>query len=230
MFDRLLSRGRLFAVVIAASATLTACGGSDSDSSTAASTAPDMAPPVTAQQNQAPTISGKAPQAVTAGKAYSFQPTASDADKDSLTFSIESLPTWAKFDASTGRISGTPSTADVGSHENIVVKVSDGKATTALPEFSVTVSTSGNGSPGSATLSWQAPDQNIDGSALMNLTGYKIHYGTKPGNYTDVISVDTVGVTTYVVDNLPPGTYYFAISSVAGGVESELSGEASVTI
>jgi hypothetical protein len=230
MFDRFRSRGRLLAIVIVSAATLTACGGDDSDPSAASSEAPSVAPPVTAS-NQAPTISGKAPASVAAGKAYAFQPAATDGDQDSLTFSVESLPMWAKFDSKTGRITGTPATAHIGSHENIVVKVSDGKVTTALPEFSVTVTDANGGGPGNATLSWQAPDTNIDGSALMNLTGYRIHYGTSSGTYTKTIKIDTVGMTTYVVENLPPGTYYFAISSVAAnGTESELSGEASTTI
>jgi Putative Ig domain len=228
MYDRFVLGGRLFAVVIATAA-LTACGGgSGSDSAASGSEGP---PSASTPGNAAPVISGKAVTTATAGMAYSFTPTASDADKDTLTFSIDSKPSWASFDSKTGRISGTPTSADVGSHENIVVKVSDGKATSALPEFAVNVAATGGGSSsGSATLSWQAPAENVDGTALTNLTGYKIHYGTKPGTYTKTIDVNTVGVTTYVVDNLEAGTYYFAITAVTKTGESDLSGEASTTI
>lgn len=227
MYDRSKSGGRLAAVVILASAALTACGGGGgSESSAASSNAP---PAGSGPANQAPAIAGQAPTSVVAGSTYSFTPTASDPDQDSLTFTIDSKPSWASFDTKTGRISGTPSAADVGSHENIIVKVTDGKSTTSLPEFVVNVTAPGN-SPSSATLSWQAPGENTDGTALTNLTGYKIHYGTKPGTYTQTISVNTVGMTTYVVDNLAPGVYYFAITSVTQAGESELSGEASTTI
>jgi hypothetical protein len=38
-------------------------------------------------------------------------------------------------------------------------------------------------------------------------------------------------MTTYVIDGLAAGTYYFAITAVSsGGLESEFSGEASTTI
>ena len=47
--------------------------------------------------NRAPAISGTPPTSVTAGQAYSFQPTASDADGDTLAFSITGRPSWASF-------------------------------------------------------------------------------------------------------------------------------------
>src|SRR5690606_25063873 len=46
---------------------------------------------------------------------------------------------WASFDASTGRLQGTPGSAHVGTHSNIRISVSDGGTTASLPAFSVTV-------------------------------------------------------------------------------------------
>jgi hypothetical protein len=206
--------------------TLSACGGGGgSDSASAASSTSGSS------ANSAPTITGKSPASVAVGQKYTFKPTATDADKDTLTYSIESKPTWANFDSKTGTLTGTPNPENVGSHENIIVKVSDGKTTAALPEFTVTVIDGSSGAPGTATLSWEAPLQNVDGSALTALTGYKIHYGKKPGSYSETISIDTVAMTTYVIDGLAAGTYYFAITAVSsGGLESEFSGEASTTI
>jgi hypothetical protein len=84
---------------------------------------------------------------------------------------------------------------------------------------------------GAVTLSWDAPTDNADGSVLMDLAGYKVHYGPASKDYTGTIEVDNPGLTTYVVQNLPAGTYYFSISSYNSmGVESSLSGEVSTQV
>lgn len=74
------------------------------------------------------------------------------------------------------------------------------------------------------TLNWQPPTENTNGSALTDLSGYTISYGTQPDNYTTTIRLTNPGLTDYVVDNLSPGTYYFTIAAVASdGVQSEPS-------
>ncbi len=84
---------------------------------------------------------------------------------------------------------------------------------------------------GGVTINWQPPTENEDGSSLTNLAGYNIHYGTSSGNYTQKISVSNPGVATYVVDNLTPGKYYFAVAAVnASGTESPLSSEVAATV
>jgi hypothetical protein len=223
------SWGRRVVLAVSVASVLAACGGGgDSGSSGSAST---TAPGAGGSAgNQAPAINGSAPQTAAVGKPYSFQPNATDPNGDPLTFSIDSKPGWATFDQSTGRLYGTPAAADVGTHEEIVVKVTDGKSESALPQFAVTVTSGGSSTTGSATLVWQAPSANTDGSPLENLTGYRIHYGTESGNYSETVSVDTVGLTSYVVENLEPGTYYFTITAVANGVESSFGGEATKTI
>jgi hypothetical protein len=81
------------------------------------------------------------------------------------------------------------------------------------------------------TLSWQPPTENTDGTPLTDLSGYTIHYGTQSESYTSEIQIDNPGLTTYVVDNLSPGTYYFAVTaSGADGFQSEYSPEVSVTV
>src|SRR5690606_30802880 len=77
-------------------------------------------------QNFAPTISGEPPRQVAANTSYSFTPTAQDADGDELTFSVENAPEWASFDPVEGELAGMPTDAHVGTHEVIVIAVSDG--------------------------------------------------------------------------------------------------------
>ena len=74
-----------------------------------------------------------------AGSAYTFRPTASDADGDTLTFAIANRPAWATFNTATGQLSGTPTSASAGTYSNIVISVSDGKASAALAAFAITV-------------------------------------------------------------------------------------------
>jgi hypothetical protein len=61
---------------------------------------------------------------------------------------------------------------------------------------------------------------------LYDLAGYVIHYGKKTGTYDRKIGLDNPGLTRYVIEDLSPGTYYFAASSVnSAGVASSLSSE-----
>lgn len=77
---------------------------------------------------------------------------------------------------------------------------------------------------GSVTLSWEAPTSNTDGTPLVNLSGYTIYYGTNPAHLDQSIQINNVGVQTYVLDDLPSGTWYFAIMAVTNsGSESSLS-------
>jgi hypothetical protein len=182
----------------------------------------------TVATNTPPTISGVPATSVTEGDAYAFAPTASDADGDNLTFSVSGLPSWAGFDETTGALTGTPQAADVGVYSDIVISVSDGQEAVALPSFSITVDAI---SLGSVTLSWTAPTRNDDGSALTDLAGYRLYWGTTPGTYTDSLTIDNPGITTYVVENLAPGTYEFVATSFnEAGVESRYSGSATKTI
>jgi hypothetical protein len=176
----------------------------------------------------APIISGNPASSTSVGNAYSFTPTASDPDGDALTFSIENRPGWATFDTSSGRLAGTPSDVNVGAYQNIVISVSDGALSASLPSFSIAVNQI---AMGSATLSWTAPQRNNDGSALMDLAGYTIYYGLSEGNYSNSVRVDNPGITTFVVDNLPPNTYYFAATARNNsGAESALSDAATATV
>jgi hypothetical protein len=172
----------------------------------------------TSTTNRAPTISGTPARSVNAGSAYSFRPTASDADGNALTFSIANKPSWAAFNTSTGQLSGTPSASYVGTYSNITIRVSDGRVTTSLPAFSISVVSVSNGG---STLSWTPPTTNTDGSALTNLAGYRIAYGTSSTALTQTIQVANPGLSSYTLTNLSPGTYYFAVRAyTTSGTES----------
>lgn len=91
-------------------------------------------------------------------------------------------------------------------------------------------STGGAGSK-AATITWGIPSTKMDGSALYvnEIAGFKIHYGTESGNYTETI--DTGFALSYTVENLSPGTYFFAITcDDIYGKESGYSAEVSKTI
>jgi hypothetical protein len=180
--------------------------------------------------NGAPTISGTPAASVIAGQAYSFQPTASDPENRPLTFSIVGQPSWATFSTTTGRLSGTPTSANVGSYSSIVIRVSDGTTTVPLPTFSITVTAAGT-STGSATLRWTPPTLNEDGTPIENLAGYRVYYGTSTSNLNQVLNIAGASVTSAVIQNLAPATWYFALKAYnAANVESSFSNIASKTI
>jgi hypothetical protein len=84
---------------------------------------------------------------------------------------------------------------------------------------------------GSATVSWTPPTTNTDGSPLTNLAGYRVYWGTSPGSYSSSVTLNNPGLTSYVVGNLPPGTYYFVATALSSsGAESAFSAAASKTI
>jgi hypothetical protein len=178
--------------------------------------------------NRPPTISGTPATSVAIGQAYSFQPTASDPDGQALAFGIANKPSWASFDSTTGRLSGTPAAGNAGTYPNIVISVSDGIASATLPAFTITVP-----APvvGSAALTWTAPTKNEDGSALTNLAGYKVRYGVSVGALTQLVDIANPGTTTVTIQGLTVGTWYFTLASYTNtGVESAQTAAVSKTI
>lgn len=178
--------------------------------------------------NSPPKISGSPPTSVAVDTPYSFQPVASDANNDPLTFSITNKPSWAAFSSATGNLSGTPAAVDVGTTSNIVISVSDGTASASLAPFSVAVTQIASSS---VTLNWTPPIQNTDGSALTDLAGYRISYGQSTSALTQTVQISNPGLSSYVIENISPGTWYFAIKAyTSSGTESALSNAASTTV
>jgi len=79
-------------------------------------------------------------------------------------------------------------------------------------------------SAGTATLEWIPPVTTTDGATLVNLAGYRIYYGTDVTKLAQRIDITNPGVATFVIEGLPPATYYFAVTAVdARGAESARS-------
>lgn len=161
-------------------------------------------------QNRPPTISGTPAASIAEGQVYAFRPTASDPDGDDLTFSITNRPSWASFDANTGRLSGTPGTGAVGTYSNIRIRVSDGETLASLPAFSIAVQQVADGS---VTIAWRAPTTRVDGSTLRGLAGFRVRYGNAAGSYPNTVTLNNPGLTRYSVENLAPGRWYFVIAA-----------------
>jgi Putative Ig domain len=192
---------------------------------------PEVAPPSTSTMppsaqalNAIPQISGSAATQVMAGTRYTFQPRATDSDGDVLHFQATGLPSWASINTDTGLVSGTPRESDVGESGDIRIWVTDSKNDGVLPTFRIMVTTAAAASTGSATVSWTAPVENSDGSAVTNLSGYRIYYGNSANSLGSMVQVSNPGITTYVVNSLRSGTWFFAVSAYnAAGAESDRS-------
>jgi hypothetical protein len=169
--------------------------------------------------NAAPTISGTPPTSVTVGQAYTFTPTASDPDGQSLTFSISNKPSWANFNPSTGRLNGTPAAGNVGTTSNIVITVSDGAASTSLPAFSVTVVAANgaptiSGTPASSVTAGQAytftpSASDPDGQALTFSISNKpswATFNTSTGRLNGTPTAANIGSTSNIVISVTDGT------------------------
>jgi len=190
------------------------------------------------------TIFGTPATSVAATRYYGFQSWATDTDHLAVTYSITNKPSWATFDTKYGHLYGVPTAANVGTYSNIVITASDGVSKASLPAFSIKVtgtsSGSGSGSTGgsggttttgAATVNWNPPTQNTNGSTITNLAGYTIEYGTNKSSLTSSIKVTNPGLTSYVIENLAAGTYYFGVTAYnSAGGSSSVSSIVSKTI
>ena len=173
------------------------------------------------------TIQGSAPTSVKVGDSYLFRPVTSGGS-GTIQFTIQNKPSWASFDTNSGALTGSPTAADVGISSNIMISASDESAATALPAFALMVTQI---AMGSATVSWTPPTQNTDGSALTNLAGFRIWYGTSSQALNRVVEISNAGLTRYVIENLSPTTYFFAVTAyTVTGAESDFSNIARKTI
>jgi len=177
------------------------------------------------------TISGTPATSVAAARYYGFQSWATDTDHLAVTYSIANKPSWATFDTKYGHLYGVPTAANVGTYSNIVISASDGVSKASLPAFSIQVtgtasstggSSGGSTTTGAATVNWHPPTQNTNGSAITNLAGYTIEYGTNKSSLTSSVKLANPGLTSYVVENLAAGTYYFGVTAYnsAGGTSA----------
>jgi Putative Ig domain len=230
------ARTRALALTFLISLSLTACfdgdnkraGGTAGSDPVAAPANPATSPPTSAP-NQPPTISGTPLTAAKTNQAYAFQPTAVDPDGDTVTFNVSNKPAWASFDTRTGKLAGTPSSSSTGTFSDITISVTDGKSNSRLGPFNITVKSTAT--TGSATLSWQPPTENADGSPLTNLAGYVIRYGNRSDALTVELKISNPGITTAMIENLAPATWYFTVSAYTStGVESMPSAVGSKTV
>ncbi|SCE21116.1 Putative Ig domain-containing protein [Streptomyces sp. DvalAA-14] len=130
------------------------------------------------------TVTGPGNQSTVVGTAVSLQVHASDsASGQTLTYSASGLPAGLSINASTGLISGTPSTTGTS---NVTVTATDSTGASGSASFSWTVSTSGGGGGGCTTgqllvnpgfesgaTAWTASSGVID-----NSTGAPAHSGS----------------------------------------------------
>ena len=174
------------------------------------------------------------PAAAFSGQAYKFKPTVTGAAKGkTLTFKSKDVPGWAKFDAKTGTVTGTPGKADANQRDTMYIVVKDGVSTAWMM---VTIKVrEGKKAPAVAvtapvvkkavTLTWKAPNANIDNTPINStLAGYRVVYGTAADKMNTKLEVAGAAMTSIRVEDLTAGTYFFAVKAYnKDGVESDLS-------
>jgi len=201
--------------------TLTACGSSGSDNTSDYTTPPPAS-------NNPPVISGSPTLRTVQDRAYAFTPTSGDADGDTLRFSITNQPVWASFNTADGTLSGTPGAVHIGTTLAVSISVTDEKATTSLVPFDLEVLPTAFGS---ATVSWDAPTTNADGSTLSDLAGFRIHYRTASNSFASPQPINDAPAERAVVSDLEEGTYFFSVTAVdSSDNESARSPEVSKVI
>ena len=209
---------RLLAAILVTGISVSACGGDGSAGSGETEEIP-------VSGNNRPTISGVPPTTVTRNQVYAFTPEASDPDGDELTFSITNKPGWASFDTGTGELSGTPTEADIGTTAGIIISVSDGNLAASLAAFGIEVVQVWSGT---ATVRWDVPSTNADGSPMNDLAGFEVHYGRSQGAYSSVVVIREPTANGAHIDGLEAGDWYFAVLAFdTAGNRSDLSEEVS---
>jgi hypothetical protein len=182
--------------------------------------------------NAAPSITNPGDQSGETGTAVNLPISASDANGDSLTYSATGLPAGLSINASTGVITGNPTTAGVS---NVTVTVSDGEDSAAT-SFSWTITFVDTAAPtapgrpgwtaidGSPLLTWTASQDNV------GVVGYIVYRSGK--GKASRIEVGRTAVTSFHDTSYVAGAQYFytvVAYDEAGNVSAE-SGKTKVRI
>lgn len=176
-------------------------------------------------------ISGSPSPTAEVGEFYNFAPTVVAPSGSALSYAIANKPNWTEFSAATGTLSGVPATSSVGTDAGITISVSDGAASATLPQFNIAVAAAAVPAAGSAILSWSKPTQNTDGSALTNLAGYLVRYGTSAAALSSQIAIGSANSTDVEISNLAAGDWYFEVAAInTSNVQSQFSALASMAI
>lgn len=164
--------------------------------------------------NNVPTITGTPPATAQKDTPYSFVPTAQDLDGDALSFSIENPPSWASFDTGNGALTGTPAGGDGGATTGIVISVSDGAGTAALPAFTVTVL------PTEVVISWPA------NPTTDQVTAYGVRARNTGTSQVNEVTVTVAGAAPDLV--AAGGTYTYRAGLAALGMDTPGTYEISI--
>jgi hypothetical protein len=74
-------------------------------------------------------------------------------------------------------------------------------------------------------VSWQPPSENVDGTPLTDLSGFRIYYGEDSRAYSQTLTVDDAAAVSHTLA-LSTGSYYVAMTAIDGdGNESAFSNE-----
>jgi fibronectin type III domain protein len=84
---------------------------------------------------------------------------------------------------------------------------------------------------GTAKLNWTAVHSDLEGVPLKDLAGYKVYYGASPSDMRQVAVVPDPARTSYTVEHLAPGTWYFTVAAYTkGGAQGNVSNVISKTV
>jgi len=114
--------------------------------------------------------------------------------------------------------------------DRLIVNSVDGTAhTVAITILGVDESNT----PADITLSWLAPAEREDNSALSlsAIAGYKVYYGTTQDQYSDSVAINDGTAVAYTLTGVPAGTYYFVVTTIdTEGRESQHSSVVTITV
>jgi hypothetical protein len=101
---------------------------------------------------------------------------------------------------------------------------------TASATYTLTCNWAGATTTPPVTVTWDAPTQNTNGTALTNLASFNVYMDTVSPPQKVVGNV-LVGTNSYTISNPPVGTDYFAVTALnSAGVSSALSSVVSLAV
>lgn len=173
--------------------------------------------------NTAPTFTSSAVIAAIKGEPYSYQATASDADRHNLSFSKITGPAWLAV-SGTGLVTGTPPD-DLATVESVTIRVTDDGSppATADQSFSINVTATFAGwvklnfPPGTDAGTILAADPDLDG--IPQLMEFALR--TSPGvsnQFTFLPTLNTAQPATFFIDVRDDAPDLTVVAEVAGAL------------